>query len=94
MRLCSNYCTLESNCDAFFMEERAGAGNCHLVSETSSAPRTVGYGQDTDNVYYVKRIVSSVTRTTPDALIPPCDTDYSELTDDQCSKVLAHYISK
>ena len=41
VRLCSNYCTLNGGCDAFFMETKA-SGNCHLVSESATQPRTIG----------------------------------------------------
>merc|ERR1712038_872276 len=83
VRLCSNYCTLNGGCHAFFMETKA-SGNCHLVSESATQPRTIGYGQDTDNVYYVKSIVSTESRDVPVALKPPCDTDYKELDAATC----------
>ena len=47
----------------------------------------LGYGQDTDNVYYVKSIVSTESRDVPDALKPPCDTDYKELDASTCGSV-------
>ena len=47
----------------------------------------LGYGQDTDNVYYVKSIVSTESRDVPEALKPPCDTDYKELDAATCGSV-------
>ena len=33
----------------------------------------------------MKNVISTVTKTTPDALTPPCDTDYNELEASKCS---------
>ena len=47
---CANFCAVDSNCDAFYLEEKPGIGNCHLVDETGF-PRTVGHGWASNKVH-------------------------------------------
>ena len=43
------------SCDAFYVKLRGDGTNCHMVEE-SDTKRTIGYGQDRLDVYYVKQV--------------------------------------
>ena len=64
---------------------------CHLVNhnhpQTGNKPYTVGHGEDTDRVYYVKNQVGVDQFEKPEELIPPCDQDRDSVDDTECSNL-------
>ena len=100
LQICANRCALSGQeCEAFYYEPQDDGTECHLVDEDleSGKNRIIGHGQDlTDRIYYVKEAVDeSVVVTRPLGLEPPCDTDETELSEEQCneypSEVLTSY---
>lgn len=86
-QVCANFCTLSgAECEAFYIEEKA-AGNCHLVNEDQeTVNRTIGHGQDREDIYYIKQMVgSTITMTRPLDLTPPCDTDTATQSENDCA---------
>ena len=56
VELCANQCAMyRDSCDAFYVKLRGDGTNCHMVEE-SDTKRTIGYGQDRLDVYYVKQV--------------------------------------
>ena len=100
LQICANRCALSGQeCEAFYYETQDDGTECHLVDEDleSGKNRIIGHGQDlTDRIYYVKEAIDeSVVVTRPLGLEPPCDTDDTELSEEQCneypSEVLTAY---
>ncbi len=48
----------ENECEAFYIEEDSSTGTeCNLVNEDlGDKNRTIGYGEDTLKIYYVKTV--------------------------------------
>ena len=71
------------------MSEEPINTTCHLVDHRKK-DYTIGHGEDTDKVYYVKKQVGSpVTFTKPVDLIPPCDQDRNTLESSTCDEYRA-----
>merc|ERR1712001_147332 len=89
VELCANQCAMyRDSCDAFYVKLRGDGTNCHMVEE-SDTKRTIGYGQDRLDVYYVKQqIGNSIVKKRPPGLEPPCDQDDTELTEDMCNSTI------
>ena len=71
------------------MSEEPVNTTCHLVdhdhSRLSQEP-TIGHGEDTDRVYYVKELVATTSFEKPEVLIPPCDQDREVVDDAKCNE--------
>ena len=56
VQLCANRCVLSGNeCDAFYIRPQDDGTECHLTLETE-VNRTIGFGQDKEDIYYVKLV--------------------------------------
>ena len=74
------------------MSEEPINTTCHLVDNNhprypAAKDYTIGHGEDTDRIYYVKEEKGTTRFEKPEALVPPCDQDRTTIQDTKCDEL-------